>query len=695
MKWSRWITVAGLSLLVACGSDDPSSPSKNNANNINPNNIVDDMGGDSATDASNNTVTDMGADADPDMTDPGCQDECTAGEQVCDGTTGYQTCGQYDVDSCLELSPVVGCAQGYSCENDRCVPPCRDECPVGGTICVDNDTVAFCGNFDADICREAGAPIDCGAGERCEQGACIDASLPCTDECTTAGEAVCFGDTTRVCGNFDSDSCLDLGAPVSCGLGQQCSGGQCVSFCSDECSAEGVTECAGDGVRTCGDANNDGCLEWSPVVACANATFCSEGACVGTCVDECANAGQAVCAPDGISVSLCGQYDGDICLDRASGIPCPSGFACSNGLCVASCTNDCNPGAAPQCNANGTAQQTCGNYDDDPCYEWGGDVTCPGGAACTNGSCQIPCTDACPTAGVSTCNAANTGFTTCGNWDVDSCLEPSQETLCQTYEVCNAGACELGATPYAIVINEILVNSPGTDSQAGNVLFIELHGPANASLDGYSIAGVNGSDGMNYNAITLNGEVLGADGYFVIAHPAAAPELLAFADLTDAKVDFQNGPDSVQLKWRTRVVDAIGYGTFGANDVFAGEGTAVAAPPEGQSLSRDASHTDTDNNSADFSALAVPSPRGGTATCTDDCTGNETRCTGGQIQTCGNFDSDACSEWGPAMACANAGESCVGTTVSLLLKRVSSDGRHTVPWSTGLDLRQLRCRRMP
>ena len=662
MNWSKWLAVMTVVLAVGCGSDDPANPSKNNTNpNNNTNNTVNDMGSD-ASDATNNTVADMGGDDGLDMTDPGCQDECAAGEQVCSDTAGYQTCGQYDLDVCLELSPIVACAVGYSCETDRCVPPCRDECPVGGTICVDNDTVAHCGNFDADFCRESGAPIDCDAGERCEQGACIDSTLPCSDECTTAGESICFGDTTRVCGNFDSDTCLDLGAPVSCGLGQQCSAGQCVSFCTDECSTAGETECAGDGVRTCGDNNNDGCFEWSPVVGCAGGTFCSSGSCVDTCVDECANAGQFVCTPDGSGVSSCGQYDGDLCLDRSSGIPCPGGFSCQGGLCIASCTNDCNPGDAPQCATAGQALQTCGNYDADPCFEWGGDVTCPGGAACSAGSCQIPCTDECTTNGTAVCNATNTGFSTCGQWDVDSCLENSQETACQNYEVCSAGACELGPTPNAIVINEILVNSPGTDSQSGNILFIELFGPANVSLDGYVIAGVNGSDGATYNSITLNGEVMGADGYFVIAHPAGAPELLALADLTDSKVDFQNGPDSVQLRWRTRVVDAIGYGTFGANDTFAGEGTGIAAPSEGQSLSRNAAHADTDDNSADFAALAVPSPRGNVATCMDDCSMNATRCSGTSIEYCGNYDADACLEWGGAAACPVMGESCVGTT---------------------------------
>jgi len=47
------------------------------------------------------------------------------------------------------------------------------------------------------------------------------------------------------------------------------------------------------------------------------------------------------------------------------------------------CTNECNPGEK---RCNGNYAQTCGNYDGDPCYEWGGDVYCELG--CVNGECS-------------------------------------------------------------------------------------------------------------------------------------------------------------------------------------------------------------------------------------------------------------------------------------------------------------------
>lgn len=66
--------------------------------------------------------------------EPECMDECAAGSQSCDGTGQYRVCGQYDIDACLEPSPPIRCADGFTCSAGACVPPCRDECPTGSTI---------------------------------------------------------------------------------------------------------------------------------------------------------------------------------------------------------------------------------------------------------------------------------------------------------------------------------------------------------------------------------------------------------------------------------------------------------------------------------------------------------------------------------------------------------------------------------
>lgn len=656
--WSRFLVLAVLSFVVACGSDDGvSSPNNtNNTNNANNANNLNNSDSDAADGGDINNDVDMGTDdLGPDMTEPSCMDECAPGSRSCDESGGYRVCGQFDSDPCFEFSPPVACPNEFVCELGQCVPPCRDECPVGSAICSNETTVSVCGNFDTDLCLEPGAPIECNAGERCEQGSCVDENDACTDECS-AGETLCFGDSVRTCGDYDSDACLDLGPPVPCGLGEACSGGACVPFCQDECPADGVTECFGDAVRTC-QATPNGCLEWTVTEACDPDSSCSDGACVDECVDECPVAGGAVCAPDGSGVSFCGEYDSDACLDRSSVVPCPQGFACQGGVCVATCTDECQVGAGARCGADGASIETCGNFDDDPCFEWGSNVSCPGGATCDQGACDVPCVDECVNAGQTQCTGDATQ--TCGQWDLDSCLEWSSPTACEAWEACANGTCELGQTPAAILINELLVDSVGGDTNTGNTLFVEIWGPAGTSLDGWQLVGVNGTGGSDYNPIDLTGEVIASDGYFVIAHPDGAQELLSQADLTHPNVDYQNGPDSVQLRWRGRVVDAVGYGSFSGSDVFAGEGTPVPRADPGHSLSRDTNHTDTDDNAADFAALASPTPREMAATCTDTCTPGETRCDGTQVQYCvTDADSDPCYEFGPSMDCPSAGETC-------------------------------------
>jgi hypothetical protein len=101
--------------------------------------------------------------------------------------------------------------------------------------------------------------------------------------------------------------------------------------------------------------------------------------------------------------------------------------------------------------------------------------------------------------------------------------------------------------------------------------------------------------------------VIPADGVFVVADGDGGVTSVANADLV-LDFDFQNGPDAVQLLSGTGVLDALGYGSFGSGDVFAGEGTAAPDPPAGSSLARVFANVDTDDNAADFVALETPTP---------------------------------------------------------------------------------------
>ncbi len=251
----------------------------------------------------------------------------------------------------------------------------------------------------------------------------------------------------------------------------------------------------------------------------------------------------------------------------------------------------CQPatGAANAYASPGT--RSCADMSAPPTGQRGLGSPCPnGGADCASGLCAFDsardlavCTARCDT-------SACPGGAAC----VDS-GDPGFPRLCAT----DAAA---PPEPPSLAINEIVFDGPGTDHD----VFVEIVGPAHAVVDGLTLVGVNGATGDDYNAITLAGE-LGADGVFVVAHPSASAATLAAADMLTSRVDFQNGPDSVQLRAGAVVLDALGYGDFAAGDHFAGEGGAAFDQPPGKSLGRFPDRGDSGDNARDF-ALGIPTP---------------------------------------------------------------------------------------
>ena len=159
----------------------------------------------------------------------------------------------------------------------------------------------------------------------------------------------------------------------------------------------------------------------------------------------------------------------------------------------------------------------------------------------------------------------------------------------------------------AVQISEVLYDATGTDN--GKV-FVELWGLPGTSLDGYTLEGVNGGDGAVGPTLTLSGAIPG-DGFFVVSDTDGTATQVANSDLT-LNFDFQNGPDSVVLRNQLgQVLDALGYGVFGATDVFAGEGQAAPGAVNGQSLARLFANRDTNDNLADFGVLDTPTPGSG------------------------------------------------------------------------------------
>ncbi len=367
-----------------------------------------------------------------------CTDECGEGDLRC-GAEGVQECrADADGDPCLDWAPEQPCGEGESCSNGVCqAGGCTDECGEGTSRCAPGgDGRQDCGEFDGDDCFEWSQVRSCGEGQSCSNGECTAIDM-CSNECAEGTSECTDGNLARVeCGDFDADDCLELGAPMRCGDGELCSGGDCVleGMCDDEC-AEGARRCAGAGFQACRAVGD--CLLWGELQACGDTEGCVDGACVQDVVDECPGVDAVRC--EGDAVVSCGQFDADPALDWSQPLPCEDGETCSNGVCaaVAQCENECEVDTA-RCQAGGV--QACGDFDADDCLDWGAVQPCDQGESCSDGICDPieACVNECE---LGDAECVPGGVRGCGDFDVDDCLDWSAPTPCGDAQQCMVGAC--------------------------------------------------------------------------------------------------------------------------------------------------------------------------------------------------------------------------------------------------------------
>ncbi len=170
--------------------------------------------------------------------------------------------------------------------------------------------------------------------------------------------------------------------------------------------------------------------------------------------------------------------------------------------------------------------------------------------------------------------------------------------------------------PSDVRINELYYDSIGIDQET----YTELIGPPGESLDGMALLGLSGhGDCSVYMTVPLDGKFIQSDGFFVIAQSATVPNY----DMLHSGINWQNGPDSVQLVMGETIIDAVGYGDFSGGLCFAGEGEPAEEPYDSEySLSRFPDGDDNDDNLTDF-CTAFQSP--------------------GEANTClGNIDCEDC-----------------------------------------------------
>ena len=583
-----------------------------------------------------------------------CQDgQCTAscpaapcsliGAHRCQpgSTRTIEECNDFDRDGCLEWGNPVDCEGGLVCAGGFCASSCSNGCTTIGARKCDLNRVVVCGDYNSDGCLEWGDASDC-SPQVCANGYCAAA---CQNECTTPEARSCDGNGFKVCGNFDGDPCLEWGTVQSCGPGQTCSAGYCGDNCQDECTVAHARRCDESlSVVTCGDFDDDPCLEWSSPVPCEEGLVCAGGFCENRCQSQCTVAKARQCNEAGLVV-VCDDYNGDGCLEWGSGIACESPLVCDQGNCRLACTDECAVKFGRRCTPGMTNRfEVCDEYDGDGCLEWGTPQACEGSLVCSgSGDCTVSCQSECAVADARKCEGE--AVRQCDDYNGDSCLEWGTAVPCEIWERCQDGRCLQKDPPAQVVIAEVLFDSTGFPDLD---TFVELAGPAGTDLTGWVLAGVNGADGKDYSSarFVLAGQIP-SDGRFVLAHPDANPQIRAETDQwMKASDDIQNGPDSLQLRYGTRVVDAVGYGTFPNPAYFAGEGNPAPRPPENQSLGRDAQDTDTDDNARDFVIHSRPTPGARNVTVNEppsaslSCTGSVVAGQPATLDASASFDSD-------------------------------------------------------
>ncbi|MFT7581187.1 MAG: hypothetical protein ACI9MR_002861, partial [Myxococcota bacterium] len=548
------------------------------------------------------------------------------------------------------------CTTGDTCQAGACLgdPMVCAEPPAA--TCAGDDIVSFAspGLCSDGQCAYGSTTATCPLG--CEAGSCK--GDPCAGVVCDVPLSACHLNV-GVCQGGACNYALDNGAQCddgdACTQGDTCQTGQCAGT-TTACAAPPVATCTDastlqsyDGIGTC--AAGGACEYTARTVACADG--CQDGACLGNPCEG------VICdnAPSGCFEST-GTCDGGVCqYAYDNGASCDDSDACSdadvctNGVCSGT-GRVCQNAPAAVC-ADPATLRTFANAG--TCDASGGSVLCdyattdvPCGFGCEDGGCLgDPCSGVvCNTPPLAVCSGVNTlnTYADDGTCTDGGCSYGATATPCQNG--CADGAC---LPPTGVVISEIVYDSsgfPDTDS------FIELHGVPGTALDGVTLVGVNGNGGSEYGTIALSG-TLDQAGFYLVAHPGGATTLTDLADLLDDAVDFQNGADSVHLRFGALVLDAIAYGSFDPDEVMAGEGEPHPGHSVGESLTRDAAFADTDNNLVDFVARA-PSPAEAPITCEDQCEPEGSKqCDGGAIVTCGDGDDDGCNEWIDPAQCSD------------------------------------------
>ncbi len=287
-----------------------------------------------------------------------CEHECVDGAARCVGG-GRSECGDRDGDGCREWSPTIPCGATEACAagvtggltTAACMTrpaTCSDECTE--SVC-DGMTFRQCGNFDLDSCRELSNGVSCVPADGCLEGMCrVTGCATTAKRCSEPPGATCTNATTLK--TFDSVGLCSSGACAYNSTDRTCANGCEAGRCKDM-----PDPCAG---VTCQSppsvcyAAGGTCANGSCSYAFANGTRCEDND-MCTENDTC-NAG--LCRGSAIS---CATPPAAMCRDASTLRTFAAIGSCSANTCAYApqdtvCANGCVAGACTVAPAGGLAQ---------------------------------------------------------------------------------------------------------------------------------------------------------------------------------------------------------------------------------------------------------------------------------------------------------------------------------------------------
>ncbi len=432
---------------------------------------------------------------------------CSNG-QFCDGV---ETC-----DSALGClpGPAVTCDDSVGCTvdtcdevNDTCINSANDSLCNNGQFC---DGVETC---DASLDCQAGTPPNCSDGIGCTDNICDETNDVCV---VVAVNANC--DNGLFCDGLETcDPFLDCqpGTAPNCNDGVACTVDTCnesndtcdntpsdalcdnTQFCDGAETCDALAGCQAGTPLTCDDGVgctadscdeiNDTCINAASNALCDNGLFCDG---LETCdaINDC----QAGTAPDcndgvGCTVDACDEV-GDTCVNTATDSLCDNGLFC-DGPETCDPVNDCQAGAAPNCDDGvGCTDDSC-DEDADVCVNAANNVNCDNGLFCDgaetcdpNLDCQLGTPVSCADGVGCTVDSCDETNDICVNALDDSQCDNGQ--FCDGMETCDAlNDCQPGTAPdcgdgvgctieSCDELNDVCVNTPD-HSACDNGLFCD------------------------------------------------------------------------------------------------------------------------------------------------------------------------------------------------------------------------------